>query len=84
MAIFGTLLFTMFFVLLAPKSRAMIGAVFAGAGDWISKWAPFSYALLLIGIVVPIAAALLLVKWPEPPEPENPLARYKAEDVLED
>ena len=84
MAILGTLLFTLFFVLLAPKSRAMLGTVFTGAGDWVVKWAPYSYVLLLVVVFAPILASLVVIKWPEPPEPENPLARYKAEDVLED
>jgi hypothetical protein len=36
-------------------------------------------------VLIPAIAALVLIKWPEPPEPEDPLARYKAAtDVLED
>jgi hypothetical protein len=34
-------------------------------------------------IAAPIAALVLMVKWPKPVEPENPLARYKAEDVVD-
>lgn len=85
MAILGTVLFALFFVLLAPKTRTMLGGVVTGAGDWIVKWAPLSYLLLMVVIIVPAVAALVLIKWPQPPEPENPLARYKAaEDVIED
>lgn len=85
MAILGTVLFALFFILLAPASRAMIAGVFAGAGHWILKWAPYSYLVLAIVIMVPAVAALTVIKWPQPPEPENPLARYKrADDVLED
>ena len=85
MAILGTLLFALFFLLLAPASRAMLGCILAGAGDWIDKWAPYSYVLLAVVVIVPIIAAVVVIKWPAPPEPENPLARYKAaEDVLED
>jgi O-antigen ligase len=85
MAILGTVLFALFFVLLAPKTRTMLGAVVAGAGDWIVKWAPYSYFLLMIVVIVPAIAAIVLIKWPQPPEPENPLARYKAaQDVIED
>ena len=51
----------------------------------MAKYAPFSYLILAIVILVPTIAALVLIKWPQPPEPENPLARYKgAEDVIED
>ena len=85
MAILGTVLFTLFFVLLAPKTRNMLAAVVTGAADWVVKWAPYSYFLLLIIVIVPALAALVIIKWPQPPEPENPLARYKAaQDVIED
>ena len=85
MAYLGTILFALFFLLLAPKSREAIGAVLVSAGDWMAKWAPYSYIVLAIIIIVPSIAALTLIKWPQPPEPENPLARYKnAQDVLED
>lgn len=85
MAILGTVLFALFFVLLASKTRAMLAGVVVGAGDWIVKWAPYSYFLLMIVVIVPAVAALVIIKWPQPPEPENPLARYKnAQDVIED
>lgn len=78
-------MFALFFVLIAPKSRAWLGGVMDGAGDWIEKWAPYSYLVLALVVIVPTVAALLLIKWPQAPEPENPLARYKdAADVLED
>ena len=84
-AILGTLAFALFFVLLAPATRNMLLGVMTGAGDWIDKWAPFSYILLAVVVIVPSILALALIKWPQPPEPENPLARYKAaDDVLED
>jgi hypothetical protein len=85
MAILGTVLFALFFVLLASKTRTMIFGVLTGAGEWIDKWAPYSYVALALVVLVPAIAALVLIKWPEPPEPENPLARYKdAADVMED
>ncbi|MBZ5580037.1 MAG: hypothetical protein LAP40_26050 [Acidobacteriia bacterium] len=85
MAILGSIVFALFFVLLAPTTRNMLFGVVAGAGDWIEKWAPFSYIALALVLIVPTLAAIVLIKWPQPPEPENPLARYKGgEDVLED
>lgn len=85
MAYLGTLVFALFFLMLSSKAREFLGGVFAGAGDWMDKWAPFSYIVLAIIVLVPSVAALVLIKWPQPPEPENPMARYKgAEDVLED
>ena len=85
MAFLGTIVFAVFFLLIAPKSRAMLGGVLDGAGDWVTKWAPVSYFLIAVGVLVPALAALVVVKWPQAPEPENPLARYKsAQDVIED
>ena len=85
MAYLGTILFALFFLLLSSKSREFIGGAFEGAGDFLAKWAPLSYMILAVIILVPAIAALILIKWPQAPEPENPLARYKtAEDVIED
>ena len=85
MAYLGTILFALFFLMLSSKTREFIGGAFGSAGDFMAKYAPLSYLILAIVILVPTIAALVLIKWPQPPEPENPLARYKgAEDVLED
>lgn len=84
-AYLGTLCFALFFLFLSAKSRAFIGGAFDAAGDFMNKWAPASYIVLAIVVLVPTVAALLLIKWPQPPEPENPLARFKtADDVIED
>jgi len=84
MAILGILLFVLIFVMIGSGSRAMVAGIFGGAGDWIAKYAPFSYIILVVIVLVPIAAAIVVWKWPEPPEPENPLARFKPEDVVDD
>jgi hypothetical protein len=85
MAYLGTALFALFFILLSSKTREFLGGAFAGAGDLIGKWAPFSYIVLAIVVLVPSILALVLIKWPQQPEPENPMARYKAAtDVMED
>ena len=85
MAYLGTILFALFFLFLSSKSRAFIGGAFCAAGDLLDKYAPYSYIVLAIVVLVPTLVALLLIKWPQPAEPENPLARYKnAQDVIED
>lgn len=85
MAALGTVLFTLFFLLLSSKVREALGSAFGGAGDLMAKWAPYSYVALVLIVLIPALAALVLIKWPQPPEPENPLARYKAaQDVIED
>ncbi len=85
MAYLGTILFALFFLFLSSKSREFIGNIFGGASELLDKYAPYSYAGLGIVVLIPILAALILIKWPEPPEPKNPMARYKAaQDVIED
>lgn len=85
MAYLGTILFALFFLFLSSKAREFIGNIFGGANDFLDKYAPYSYVGLGIVVLIPILIALVLIKWPEPPEPENPMARYKdATDVIED
>jgi len=73
------------FAMLMPASRNMVGHALSGAGEWIGKYAPFSYVVLVIILIVPIVATILVMNVKPPPEPENPLARFKnADDVLED
>ncbi len=85
MAYLGTILFALLFIFLSPKTRDFILGAFASGGDFMAQYAPLSYLILAVVILVPAIAALVIIKWPQPPEPENPLARYKtAQDVIED
>lgn len=84
MTLVGIGLFVVIFAMLMPASRKLLDTSFTGAGDWIVKYAPFSYMVLAVILIVPLVAAIVVMKAPGPPEPENPLARYKAEDVLDD
>jgi len=79
----GAVLFLVLFILIAPPSRALLGQWLAHAALWTSAWAPFSYILLLLLFVAPFVSFLLMRRWPKVPEPENPLARYKNDDVLD-
>lgn len=80
----ATFAFAVFFVLIAPKSRAILTGWLGDDGNWVTSWAPMSYFIIALAIMAPLAAAVLMVKWPKVPEPENPLARYKYDDVVED
>ena len=79
----GTVAFTILILLIAPKTRAMLAGWMDGAQNWTVAWAPFSYLIIAFLIMAPLAAMVLMVKWPKPVEPENPLAKYKHEDVCE-
>lgn len=84
MTLVGLGLFVVIFTILTPSSRKMLDTSLTGAGDWIVKYAPVSYLVLVVILIVPVIAATVVMRPPAPPEPENPLARYKAEDVMED
>lgn len=84
MSLLGIALFVLIFAMLIPSYRGTLEHSLSVGGDWIAKYAPFSYAVLVIVLIVPVVAAIVVMGKREPPEPENPLARYKAEDVLED
>ena len=79
----ATFAFLVFFLLIAPKTRTILTGWMSDAGQWTVNWAPISYLIIALVAAAPIAAAVLMVKWPKPEEPENPLSRYKNEDVLE-
>jgi hypothetical protein len=80
----GPLLFLCFFLLINPTTRAAVSGMLGSSGDWITKFAPFSYILLALLLVAGIFSMNLMVKWPKTPEPENPLARYThGQDVVE-
>lgn len=78
---FGPIIFLLCFVLIAPQSRAFLLTIFSDTTDWITRTAPFSYFVLILLLIAGIASMLLMAKWPEVPEPENPLAKYKDQEV---
>ena len=84
MTLLGIGLFVLIFMMLMPATRTMLDHSLTGTGEWLVKYAPFSYLLLAVILIVPVIATIVVMSKPNPPEPENPLARYKAEDVLED
>ena len=81
----GLGLFIAVFAMLMPSSRAMLGNALTGAIEFIVNYAPFSYIVLAVILIVPVVAAIMVMNVEPPPEPENPLARYKnADDVMDD
>ena len=84
MMFLGALLFIIFFVMIAPQSQAYVLGLASGAATWITAWAPFSYALLLILLIAPFAGIQLMRTWPERVDPENPMAKYRREMPLDE
>jgi hypothetical protein len=79
----GAILFLVFFLLIAPQTRGMITGMLGQSGDWISNYAPFSYIVLTLLAVAGIFSLQLMVSWPKTPEPENPLAKYKRDELAD-
>jgi hypothetical protein len=79
----ATIAFVVLFLLIGEKSRTLLTLWATDAQKWIVAWAPFSFIILALAIAAPIAALMLMVKWPKVQEPENPLAKYKNDEVLE-
>ncbi|MGA2146851.1 MAG: hypothetical protein ABSH49_18020 [Bryobacteraceae bacterium] len=77
----AALAFLFIFVLMMPQIRVPLFERLGGAGDWIGKWAPFSYIVLALFLAATIAALVIMIKWPAPPKPEDPLAKYKKQDI---
>jgi hypothetical protein len=80
----ATLAFLVVFLLLAPSTRAIIMASVSGAVHWLNEWSPISWVILGILMAAPVVSYLLMARWPKPEEPENPLKKYKQDDVLTD
>ena len=80
----GLVGFILVFVLAAPQSRLFLAGLATGAGAWIADWAPFSYILLLILLAAPFVGMHLVRTWPVRVDEENPMAKYRKENPLEE
>jgi hypothetical protein len=75
----GAILFILIFVLLTPQAQAFLHGSSESAVSFLHAWAPFSYVLLGILMIGPMAAMYLMHTWPKHVEPENPMAKYRRE-----
>jgi hypothetical protein len=79
----GAALFLLMFVLIAPQTRKWLIGMLGNSGGWLSNWAPFSYIILMVLLVAAFFSLYLMMHWPKTPEPENPLAKYKRDDLAD-
>ena len=73
----ASMLFALVFVLIAPPCRKFI----AEHLDQINAWAPYSYILLLLVLIAPIAAMVVINRLPKIVEPEDPMKMYRTEEL---
>jgi hypothetical protein len=79
----GSFLFAIFFVLIAPPSRAFVMHYLSTGGAWMMAWAPFSFMLLAIITAAPVCVIRIMRSWPKHVEPENPMAKYRRDPLYE-
>jgi len=48
-----------------------------GTFKWLHAWAPFSYIIIVIVMLSPMAMMKLVHSWPQREEPEDPMAKYR-------
>ena len=72
----ASVLFALFFVLIAPPCRKFMGEHIVQ----INAWAPYSYILLLVVAIAPVAAGIVINTWPKRIEPEDPMAKYRNQE----
>jgi hypothetical protein len=80
----GLIGFILVFALAAPQSQAFLLGLLNGASTWIAAWAPISYILLLILLLAPFAGMHIVRTWPVRVDEENPMAKYRKENPLEE
>jgi Fe2+ transport system protein B len=72
----ASMLFALVFVLIAPPCRRFI----AQHLEQMNAWAPYSYIVLLLVLIAPIAVIIVINRLPKIVEPEDPMAKYRHEE----
>jgi len=70
-------LFVLIFILMTPQSQAFFHVTGESVSAFVHDWAPFSYILIGILLLGPMAAMYLMHTWPQREEPENPMSKYR-------
>ena len=56
----------------------------SGTVEWISKYQPFSFLVVLVVLAAPIVCVWMIRSAPERVEPPNPMAHYRLEEEADD
>jgi hypothetical protein len=75
----GAIVFAVAMLMIGPTTRALLSGRLGAFGDWLGAWAPFSYLIVALVLAAPIYAIQMMLSWPKPAEPENPMAKYLRE-----
>ena len=77
MAYVGCVIFGLFFLVMTAQQNGSLQARMEGTLHWLHAWAPFSYIIIAIVVLSPIAMMKVVNSWPERKEPEDPMAKYR-------
>jgi hypothetical protein len=79
MAFLGCALFGLFFLYMTSQQNGTLQERMTGTMDWLHKWAPYSYLIIAIVLLSPLAMVKIMNSWPKRAEPEDPMAKYRRE-----
>jgi len=79
MAYLGCILFGLFFLYMTSQQNGSLQARIDGTMQWLHAWAPFSYLIILLVLVSPVAMMKIMNSWPKREEPEDQMAKYRRE-----
>jgi hypothetical protein len=73
------MLFALFFLMLSGSFREKIGNAIGTVSHLVNVYQPLSYFVLAGFGAAAMIAYLLMVRWPQRPEADNPLLQYRRE-----
>jgi hypothetical protein len=77
--ILGPALFLLFFMFMSGTVREKTGNTIATVMHWVDVNQPFSYLVVGGFAAAALLSAVLVVRWPQRPEADNPLLQYRRE-----
>jgi len=77
----GAILFLLFFLAIAPQSRAFIAGSLTATVARLHEWGAISPFLILTFASAPILSVVLMKLWPKREDPEDPMAHYRHEEL---
>jgi hypothetical protein len=77
MAYIGCILFGLMFLIMTAQQTGTLGKRIESTLSWLHAWAPFSYIIILLVLLAPVASIKIMNSWPKREEPEDPMAKYR-------
>jgi len=78
--ILGPALFALFFLMMSSSFREMTGNAIGTVSHLINVYQPLSYIVLAGFAATAFVAYLLMARWPQRPEADNPMIEYQRQN----